>query len=150
MLKNEIRDKILKYCTYQERCHEEVRTKLLNLGARGDDLEGLMAFLIEHNFLNEERFALAYAGGKFRTKGWGLQKIIRELKQRKISDYCIQQAVQCINAEDYKKKLQVLAEKKWQQLVHEPIPIRRQKTVRFLMGKGYAPEVSWDTVMILD
>ena len=149
-MNREIRDKILKYCTYQERCHEEVRTKLLTLGSRGDELESLIAFLIEQNFLNEERFALAFAGGKFRTKGWGIQKITRELKHRKVSDYCINKAIQSIAAEDYQTRLKQLAQKKWELLKEPLISVRRQKTVRFLVGKGYGMEESWAAVMKLD
>lgn len=148
-MNRELRDKILKYCTYQERCHEEVRTKLLALGARGDELEALMVFLIEQNFLNEERFALAFAGGKFRTKGWGTQKIVRELKLRKISEYCIQKALNSIASDDYQNKLQLLAQKKWVVLQDPSLPVRRQKAVRYLMGKGYGAEESWEVVMKL-
>ena len=85
--------KALKYCAYQERCHEEVRTKLIKLGMRGNDLENIMSRLIELNFLDEERFAKTYAGSKFRQMGWGKKKIIMELKKRRISDYCIMQAM---------------------------------------------------------
>ena len=60
-----------KYCAYQERSHTEVRMKLLELGMRGIDLENVMVKLIEEGFLNEERFAVAFGGGKFRMKNWG-------------------------------------------------------------------------------
>ena len=113
-------------------------------------LESLIAFLIEQNFLNEERFALAFAGGKFRTKGWGIQKITRELKHRKVSDYCINKAIQSIAAEDYQTRLKQLAQKKWELLKEPLISVRRQKTVRFLVGKGYGMEESWAAVMKLD
>ena len=66
--KDDALKKLQRYCVYQERCHQEVRQKLLDLGIYGDDLEDIIVELIEDNFLNELRFAQMYAGGKFRIK----------------------------------------------------------------------------------
>jgi regulatory protein len=63
--------KLQRYCAYQDRCHQEARRKLLDLGIYGDDLEEIISELISDNFLNEERFARSFARGKFRIKGWG-------------------------------------------------------------------------------
>jgi regulatory protein len=74
MINDVIYNKLRHYCAYQERCHEEVRTKLLSLKIYGSDLEEIINKLIEDDFLNEERFAKAYAGGKFRIKKWGRER----------------------------------------------------------------------------
>jgi regulatory protein len=88
--------------------------------------------------LNEERFAKAYAGGKFRVKGWGRQKIIRELKVRKISPYCIQQALQEIDEAEYESRLMEIMSDKWLDLRKERSKlIRQQKVIRFAQSKGY-------------
>lgn len=93
------------YCAYQERCQQEVRDKLYEWGLWKNAVENIIAKLIQDNFLNEERFAKAYAGGKFRIKKWGKVKIKLELKKRKISDYCIRQAMKEIDGPDYEKEL---------------------------------------------
>src|SRR5687767_2477337 len=85
--------KAQKYCAYQERCQQEVRSKLYGWGLWKEAVEGIIAELINENFINEERFAIAFAGGKFRIKKWGKTKIKLELKKRDISDYCIKQAL---------------------------------------------------------
>src|SRR5579862_2862160 len=100
-----------KYCAYQERSHSEVRTKLLQLGQRGRELEDIMVTLIEKGFLNEERFAIAYTGGKFRMKHWGKNKIIQQLKFRNISDYSIRRSLKEIDEKDYKASLKTIIEK---------------------------------------
>src|SRR3989442_13610445 len=105
-------ERMKKYCAYQERSHSEVRSKLLELGMRGNDLENVIVRLIEEGFLNEERFAVAYGGGKFRMKNWGKKKIEQHLKAKGVSDYSIKQAVKGINDDDYKKSLQQLLQKK--------------------------------------
>ncbi len=71
------------YCAYQERCQQEVRDKLYSWGLHEVQVENVIAELIASNFINEERFAKAYAGGKFRIKKWGRVKIsIAKLKKR--------------------------------------------------------------------
>lgn len=88
-----------RYCAYQDRCHQEVRSKLISIKIFGDWLEEVMSELIQDGYLNDERFAKNYARGKFRVKGWGKVRILRELKFRKISDYCIKKAMLEIDEE---------------------------------------------------
>ena len=73
-----------KICAIQERSHSEIRTRLIQHGVYGDELEQVIAELIADNFLDEERFAKAYVSGKFKIKRWGKIKIRSELKFRKI------------------------------------------------------------------
>ncbi len=130
----EILAKAQHYCAYQERCHQEVKNKLYELGCNTDTVNELMVKLIETNFLNEERFAKAYAGGKFRTKKWGRLKIKRELTARKISDYCIKSAMKEISESDYWNCLVQLIEKK---LPPKPTWKDEHKITKWLMGKGF-------------
>lgn len=130
--------KAASYCAYQERCHAEVEAKLTEWGFFGIDAQQVILQLIEQNYLNEERFAKAFAGGKFRVKSWGRQKIIRELKLRKISPYCIQQALQEIDEAEYESRLMELITNKWADLKKERSKlIRQQKVMRFAQSKGY-------------
>src|SRR5437016_5568769 len=99
-------------CAYQERCQQEMRDKLYEWGLFSDAVESIIANLISDNYLNEERFAKAYAGGKFRIKKWGRIKIKIELKKRKISDYCIRKAMEEIEEVEYIKTLNALIAKK--------------------------------------
>jgi len=98
------------YCAYQERCQQELRDKLYSWGLHEIQVENVIADLIASNFINEERFAKAYAGGKFRIKKWGRVKISIELKRRKISAYCIKKGLAEIEEEEYIKTLQKVAE----------------------------------------
>jgi regulatory protein len=139
-------ERMKKYCAYQERSHSEVRTKLLELGVRGNDLENVMVKLIEEGFLNEERFAIAYGGGKFRMKNWGKKKIEQQLKAKGVSDYSIKQAVKGIDEGDYKKSLQQLLQKKAATVKDKNIFTRKQKLSNFLIGKGYEREMVWAEV----
>lgn len=135
--------KAQKYCAYQERCHQEVRNKLYELGLYPNEVEEVIMKLIEQNFVNEERFAIAYVGGKFRVKKWGRNKILQELKLRQISDYCIRQAMKEIPDRDYIKTLQSLIAKKEKEVRESNLFKKRQKIAKYLITKGYEPELVW-------
>ncbi len=125
------------YCAYQERCHSEVREKLYAFGLRKNDVEEALSRLIENNYLNEERFAIQFAGGRFRMKQWGKIKIRYELKQKQVGEYCIKKALAAISEDDYNHTLIKLAGDKWESLRDEEPYIRRQKTQNLLVQKGY-------------
>ena len=133
----EVLKKLLRYCAYQERCHRDVREKIMSYDVYGDDLEEIMVYLIEQNYLNEERFAITYAGGKFRLKRWGRNKIRFELEHREISEYCIQKALNEIDEEEYETALTKLIE---DQLNKDPkldLLLAKDKTLKYCTGRGY-------------
>ena len=126
------------YCAYQERSHAEVKKKLYGFGLYKIEVELLMSQLIEEDYLNEERFAMAFAGGKFRINQWGKTKIKFELKQRQVSDYSIKKALAAIPDDDYEKTLKKLAEEKLATLKSEKnIFSRKSKLQNYLVGKGF-------------
>lgn len=134
--------KIRQYCAYQERNHREVKEKLYGYGLYKDEVEALLSQLIEENFLNEERYAIAFAGGKFRIKDWGKVKIKAALKQQQVSDYCIRKALSEIDEGEYLKKLEKLFETKKQTLRSEKnIFVKKKKLYMFLLQKGYEAEM---------
>ena len=148
----EIKEAIIHYCRYAERCHTEVRQKLWDLGCSGNMLESYMADLIAMDLLNEERFAKAYARGKFRMLQWGRVKIKVGLRQRKISEYCIAKAMKEIEPEAYRRTLEKLADKKFRSLKsaggnrhHET----KAKMVRYLLGKGFEQDIIIDLVNVI-
>ena len=137
LTKEQALQKLKHYCAYHERCHAEVKEKLYNLGVWKKEHDEIIATLIEENYLNEERFAIAYAGGRFRIKQWGRVKIKYELKQKQVSEYCIKKALKQIEEEDYLKTLQKLANQKYASLKSEQHLIRKKKTMDYLLAKGF-------------
>ncbi len=134
--------KIKHFCAYQERNHAEVKKKLYGYGLYKQEVEELISKLIEENYLNEERFAIAYAGGKFRMNHWGKNRIKYELKQKQVSDYCIKKALASISDEDYENALEKLAADKLKTLQKETnIFTQKTKLQNYLVGKGYEFEV---------
>ncbi|MBL6449712.1 RecX family transcriptional regulator [Fulvivirga sp. 29W222] len=134
------------YCAYQERTQQQVRDKLFDLGLHCDEVEDILADLITEGFINEERFAIHYAGGKFRMKKWGKVKISHHLKALKISDYCINRALAEIDDEDYQITLHQLLEKKKSSITGENQYIIGKKIATFLIQKGYEPNLVWTLI----
>lgn len=139
---NQAHQKIKQYCAYQERSHSEVKEKLYSYGLIKIDVEDIISKLIEDNYLNEERFAIQFAGGKFRIKHWGKVKIKYELKQKNVSDYCIKKALATIDKSDYSKTLYRLAELKLKTLQSEKNSYTKKRKLQdHLLMKGYETDI---------
>ena len=142
----EAKRKLEKYCIYQDRCHKEIDQKLYEMSMIEEAKNVIILHLMEHDFVNEERFSKSYARGKFRIKKWGKQRIIRELKFRNISDYNIKSALKEIDEEEYLKTLENLAQKKME-LISEKNPYKKsQKVINFLLYRGFENNLVYDIV----
>lgn len=135
------------YCAYQERSHVEVKEKLFSFGLSSPDAETILSQLIEEDYLNEERFAQAFARGRFRMKQWGRVKIRYELKQKNVSEYCIKKALKEIENGDYTSVLLKLTKEKLKTLKSEKnIQIKKSKLVNYLLQKGYERDLILSSV----
>jgi regulatory protein len=137
LTKEQALPKLKQYCAYQERSHAEVKEKLYSYGLYKVDVETIISQLIEENYLNEERFAIQFAGGKFRIKQWGRKKIEYALKEKQVSSYCIKKAIKQIDEADYQKVLLHVTTKKWALLKGEQHLNREAKTRAYLLQKGF-------------
>lgn len=135
--KEQALQKLKHYCSYQERCHQEVKEKLYGFGLHKNEVEQLISTLIEENYLNEERFAVQYAGGKFRMNEWGRIKIRHALQQKQVSEYCIKKGLKEIDDEDYLKTLQKLTEVKWELVKEKNVHVKKRKLQAYLLQKGF-------------
>lgn len=138
--------RIYRYCAYQERSHHEVKQKLFDFGLRSDEVDELLSKLITEGFVNEERFAKAFAGGKFRMKKWGRIKIEQELNALGLSRKCISSGLKEIEDDDYRKTLQQLLEKKNNLISEGDSFIRRDKLAKYVISKGYEPDLVWKLI----
>lgn len=143
-------EKLRRYCAYQERCHKEVRQKLFDLGADAQMTGQVVVQLVEENYLNEERFARVFAGSKFRQKQWGRNKIIRELKLREISPYCIRMALSEIPEQDYLKVLRQEIEKYAKSKKSLATLPGRYRAAQSLISKGFEPDLVWQMLRAED
>lgn len=142
LTKEQALQKLRQYCAYSERCHADVVSRLYDLNVWKKDHDEIISTLIEENYLNEERYAKAFAGGHFRQKQWGRNKIKQYLKQKNISSYCIKKAMKEIDDEAYHDVLKKFFQKKWDSLKGERNRFTKmKKTSAYLIQKGYEPEL---------
>jgi len=135
-----------RYCAFQERSHQELRDKLYGWGLHRRDVEAVIAAMIAEGYLNEERFAVAFAGGRFRLKAWGRVRIRLALRQKQVSESCIHTALAAIDDGEYRRRLEAVIRK---QATVRPLshPLReRQRLARYAIGKGFEPELVWDVL----
>jgi len=134
--------KMESYCAYQERCHKEVEIRLKEMNLIDLAKEVIILHLLEHDFLNEERFSKTFARGKFRIKKWGKQRIMRELRMKSISDYNIKSALKEIDDVEYYKTFDELAEKRLLELNETDVYKKRKKLADYLLYRG------WETALV--
>ena len=134
------------YCSYQERCHQEVAQKAGDLGMKSDETDFIVVHLIQHNFLNEERFARSFARGKHRIKLWGKNRIVNELKQRHISAPNIKCALTEISEEEYHDTFDKLAERHWETIRETNVQKKKKKFCDYLLRKGWESNLIYEKV----
>lgn len=128
------------YCARQERCQQEVRDKLYAWGEHREAVEAIIAQLIGEGFLNEARFAEHFAVSKARQKGWGTRKIEAALKQKQVSEPCIRDALRALDDQESETRLRDLVAKRWEKEREVDAYRKRQKVMRYFLGRGYAVE----------
>ncbi|OIQ29938.1 MAG: recombinase RecX [Bacteroidetes bacterium MedPE-SWsnd-G2] len=142
----EAQKKLENYCAYQERCHKEVKNKLVQLNMIPEAIDLIIVHLIEHNYLNEERYARTFARGKFRIKNWGRQRITLELKRKGISKYNINQGLSEIEEEEYITAFDSLAQRKLESIKETNKLKRKKKLADYLLYRGWESHLVYEKV----
>ena len=142
--------KIEYFCSYQERCHEDVVAKLRTMKMDSEEIDQIMVHLIASNFLNEERFARSFARGKHRIKHWGKIRIVNELKQRQISAPNIKCALTEISEEEYQDTLDKLAERHWETIRETNVQKKKKKFCDYLLRKGWESNLVYEKLKELE
>lgn len=141
--------KLEQYCAYQERCHQEVIEKLRSFRMIPEAVDLIMVHLIQHNFLNEERFACSFARGKHRIKHWGRVRIVNELKFRGISKTNITTALKEIQ-DEYLDSFEILAARQWAAISETRPLIKRKKFCDYLLRKGFESQLVYEKAVALE
>lgn len=134
------------YCSYQERCHREVEDKLNEMNMINEAKEKIILHLLEHDFLNEERFARSFCRGKFLIKKWGKNRIVKELKFRGITKYNIEVALNEISEDDYLNTFNELALKRYNSLKESNTLKKKKKLVDYLLYRGWENHLVYNKV----
>jgi regulatory protein len=136
--------KLEHYCAYQERCHKEVVQKLTDMYMIPEAIDVIIVHLIQHNFLNEERFAKTFVRGKFKIKAWGRRRLTFELKQKDVSKVNINQALATISNEEYIEYFSSLAEKKANSIKESNSFKKKKKFIDYFLYRGWESHLVYE------
>jgi regulatory protein len=145
-----VMSKIEHFCAYQERCHQEVIQKLRTMTVDSASIDEIVVHLIQHNFLNEERFACSFARGKHRIKYWGTIRIVNELKMRNISQNIIATALKEITSDEYSETFHALGDRHWDSIFEKNNLKKRKKFCDFMLRKGYESNLVYEKLKQLE
>ena len=146
----EVKQKLEHFCAYQERCHQEVIQKLRSMTIDSASIDEIVVHLIEHNFLNEARFACSFARGKHRIKYWGTIRIVNELKLRNISQNIIATALKEINSDEYSETFHALSDRHWESIFEKNNLKKRKKFCDFMLRKGFESSLVYEKLKQLE
>lgn len=146
----EAKQKIEYFCSYQERCHDEVISKLFTYKLTENERNEIIAHLIANNFLNEERFACSFARGKHRIKSWGKIRIVNELKLKHISSRNITTALKEISEDEYLETFEKLSSKIWDNIQERDVQKKRKKFCDYLLRKGWESNLVYEKAKSLE
>ncbi|NHM06599.1 RecX family transcriptional regulator [Flavobacterium sp. CYK-4] len=146
----EVIQKMERYCSYQDRCHQEVIQKMRAMAVDQAQSDVIIVHLIEYGFLNEERFACSFARGKHRIKNWGKTRIISELRARNISQINIATALKELTPEEYDQNFHDLSERVWNKIRESNMQKKKKKFYDYLFRKGYENQLIYDKITELE
>ena len=146
----EVIQKMEYYCAYQERCHAEIKEKLYSFQITPGEKDQIIVHLLDHNYLNEERFASVYTQSKLHQKKWGKKRITLELKAKQISSFLITKSIREIDANEYKSIFDQVSEKQWDTITEKNTLKKRKKFCDYLLRKGWESDWVYEKVKDLE
>lgn len=145
-----VMSKMRQYCAFQERCISDVRNKIKTFHLQEDVEEKVINKLIKEDFLNEERYARLFAGGKFRINQWGKNKIYASLLQDGVPELFILEGLSEIDQQDYMTVLRTILSKKSREIKEKDYNRKIKKLANFAIGRGFEPNLVWDILNYRD
>lgn len=145
-----LKTKMARYCAWRDRCTAEVEKKLYELEAAPEQIPQLIQWLEDEKYLDDARFAESYVRGKFSANQWGRIRIVAELRSRNIAENIIREALKSIQHRDYLATLQRLTKNKYQTVKSEDVQVKKQKTLAYLVSKGFENDLIWDVLKTIE
>ena len=143
---DQVLDKIVKYCAYQERCVKDVRDKLKTFDLPEEEKTKILEYLLDNRFVNDERFAKAFVRGKVNQSGWGLNKIRFHLMQKGIDKEIIDEALGQTDEEVYRQRLIDILKTKSKTVKAANDFEKKRKLAAYAIQKGFEGALVWEVI----
>jgi len=129
-------------CSVKEYCIYDINEKLKKSPLNEEDRKNIIDDLIKQNYINEQRYVQAFIHDKLYLSKWGLTKIKFALKQKNINAELYKEIINEIEEEKYVQSFISLAKSKWKKLKESDPYVRKQKLIRYLMGRGIEYDIA--------
>ncbi|WOC51506.1 recombinase RecX [Bergeyella porcorum] len=143
---DEIKQKMINYCVYQDRCHQEVEQKMKEFLLIPEAKDEILLYLIQENYLNEERFTRSYIRGKFYVKHWGRNKIKNHLKFKGVPEKLILSCYDEIDDEDYENAIKKIYQQYYEKQKGLKDYQKQAKTIKYLIGRGFEYDIIQEVI----
>ena len=147
---DQILDKMVKYCAYQERCVKEVRDKLKTYDISQKEKDKILDYLLVNRFTNDERYANSFVRGKINQSGWGINKIRFHLVQKGIAKDIIDEALGQTDEEAYRQRLIDILNTKSKTVKAENDFEKKRKLAAYAMQRGFEGDLVWEVLKDFD
>ena len=139
MDKDVMLNRLMRQCALREYCRSDIRRKLAGLPqAEADEI---LSKLCREGYVDDARYARAFARDKSALQGWGSLKIKLALQRKAIDAAAIASALEAIDTPAAEARKEQVLRAKWNALDREDDPARRQaKFFRYAMSRGYGYE----------
>ena len=139
-------NKAAAYCTLCERCISEVSAKLTTWGVPYAVQEEIITRLTNENFIDEARYCRAFVNDKVRFNRWGRIKITAALREKRLPQEYIKEALENIDEDIYLQSLQETIDIKRRELKGKEDFATQQKIIRHAASRGYEPALIIKTI----
>jgi regulatory protein len=136
--------KAMALCSRREYCVHDINEKIETWGVGSSDSEKIIGLLKEEKFIDDERFAKAFARDKFNYNKWGRLKISVHLKVKKIPSDIIRVALDSIDNELYLKVLKDLMRAHQRSVKAKNQYDLKAKMLRYGLSKGFESNLLYD------
>ena len=134
--KEKLLGRMMRLCAGRECCRSEIRCKLATLPA--EQAQEVLDTLCREGYLDDARYARAFARDKSALQGWGSLKIQLALQRKQIDAADIAAALEAIDLPAADAKMEQVLRAKWKSLAREEDPARKEaKFFRYALGRGY-------------
>ena len=127
-------------CAGAEQCAADIRAKILKQGFTPEEAAAMISYLQRNKYLDDSRYARAYAVDKVRFSGWGRMKVRMGLRGKGMGDSIIAQALEYIPETDYKEAIDKVMAAKARSLDLSDVK-ERQKLYRHMAGRGFESQL---------
>lgn len=130
-------NKAMRLCSGRELCIRDIREKADSWGVSNTDAEKLVSVLLREKFIDEDRYAAAYARDKFRYNHWGKIKISAGLKMKGIPADVVKKSLDQIDPVEYRETLEKIISAQSRRIRAKSDYERKAKLMRFGLSRGF-------------